>query len=527
MHALTPRRDRKDPEAVPPPAAGNRATLFDTCCDRWADGSGRTAMALLGRDGRVQRVTFDALRSAAARFAAVLRGHGIARRDRVAILLDQGPEALVALFAAARLGAVAVPLPPAAGAAALAACIRDSRCAALVTDGAGLDTLHAHRLGLAALRVVFCVDGGRDGALSFWQEAGRASDDWAAAPVPAGDPALLLHGTGATGHPRAVLHAHRGVAGQAPGFVLRHPGALAPGGLVWTVEDWAGWTGLLDTVLPALFHGSPVLAHRLAAFDPQAALHVMLHAGVRSAALPPAHLRRLHEMRATPPRGHRIASLATAGAAIGQELIDWLREDFGTTVSDGLLRPECGLVLCTAGRAAPARAGCFGIAPPGRQVAVLDAAGEPAPAGQAGRIAVRRPDPALFLGYWRDPAAGRSTWVLTGQDGVMDAAGCISAPAPSRSAGGVGEVEAVLLAHPAVAGAALVSAAGLGLGRDATALVVPRQGAAPGPALAAELRGFLRARLSEAVCPRRVAFARELPARRGALGEAVGLGDGV
>lgn len=546
MDALPHRRDSMDRGmALPTPpsagaaglpslraAPGRTANLAAACCDRWADGTGRAALAMLGRDGRLERVTFDALRSASARLAAVLRARGIGRRDRVAILLDQGPEALVAIFGVLRLGAVAVPLSAAADPAGIAGRIRDSGSAALIADGAGLDALHAHRLSLSVLRVVLCTDGGRDGALSFWQEAGRASDADAPAAVLAGDPALLLHGADATGHPRAVLHAHRSVAGQAGGFALRHGAALAPGGLVWAADDWAGCSGLLDTVLPALFHGVPVLAHRLLAFDPRAALHVMLHAGVRSALLAPAQLRRLRDANAAPPRGHGIRGIATEGGTLDEDLIGWLRGEFRTGMTDALVRPECGLVLC----ATAPRPGRFGAAPAGRRIAILDAAGREVPPGVAGMIAVHRPDPALFLGYWGNPAATRAAhrgpWVLTGQAGVMDAEGAVAAPAGPQPGGGAGTAETFLLAHPAVARAAVIGTAGLGMGPEATAIVVPRHGAVPGPALAAELRGFLRARLSEGQCPRRVAFAQDLPAPRGGIArrmveEAIGFGGGA
>jgi fatty-acyl-CoA synthase len=121
---------------------------------------------------------------------------------------------------------------------------------------------------------------------------------------------------------------------------------------------------------------------------------------------------------------------------------------------------------------------------------------------------------------------------MTGQTGAIDEEGCISAPAWPQAASGVGEVETFLLAHPAVARAAVVGPAGLAFGQDATAIVVPRQGTMPGPALAAELRGFLRARLPDGLCPRRVAFAHDLPSPRTEMArrmveDAIGFGGGA
>src|ERR671916_935191 len=79
-------------------------------CDRWADGSGRLALIHLREDGAVERIGFDALKAASNRLANTLRAHGVARGDRVGVVLPQVPEAAVAHIAVYKLGAVAGPL---------------------------------------------------------------------------------------------------------------------------------------------------------------------------------------------------------------------------------------------------------------------------------------------------------------------------------------------------------------------------------------------------------------------------------
>src|SRR3712207_443029 len=86
----------------------DRYNIGVDACDRWADGGGRLALIHLRADGAVERIGFDALKAASNRLANVLRAHGVARGDRVGVLLPQVPEAAVAHIAAYKLGAVAV-----------------------------------------------------------------------------------------------------------------------------------------------------------------------------------------------------------------------------------------------------------------------------------------------------------------------------------------------------------------------------------------------------------------------------------
>jgi hypothetical protein len=87
-----------------------RFNIGVACCDAWADGSGRTALLHRHADGRLEQISFDALRRASNRLAQALRAHGVRRGERIGVLLPQVPEAAIAHLAAYKLGAIAVPL---------------------------------------------------------------------------------------------------------------------------------------------------------------------------------------------------------------------------------------------------------------------------------------------------------------------------------------------------------------------------------------------------------------------------------
>jgi acetyl-CoA synthetase len=518
-----------------PPRLIGALPLAAACCDRWADGTARPALFSPRPDGGAEAVSFDALRATSSRLAHVLRAQGVGRGDRVAILLPQGAETVVALLAAWRIGAIAVPLARMLDGPALVFRLQHAGAVALVTDDAGLAATAVLRPVLPALRLLLCTDGARAGALSFWEEAGRAADgplDEAIAPE---DPALILYTAGPAGQVRGVVHAHRAVEGQLPGVAAQHGGFPREGDRVWTPTDWAWRSGLFDALLPALWHGVAVLAAPMARFDAARALGLMAAHGVRNAVLPVATLRTLRAAGLPAPEGVRLRSIATSGEAPDHALGAWAEATLGAALRHAHGVAECNLVLT----------GCEGALPsgrpvPGHELAVIGQDGVTLPAWETGRLAVKRDHPGVFLGYWDDPQGSArmldGPWMPTGDVAAMAEDGAVLLPetdadalAPPGSGDGMGpdDVEHCLRRHPAVALAAVIGPADALASEDATAIIVPRGDATPGPALAEELRDFMRASLFGHRYPRRVAFAKVLPRApesRGALGSAVGLG---
>ena len=198
----------------------------------------------------------------------------------------------------------------------------------------------------------------------------------------------------------------------------------------WTPADWAWIGGLIDVLLPSLHHGVPVISHRFAKFDPDAAFDLMARHGVRNAFLPPTALKM---MRQVPNPGERhaldVRSIASGGESLGAELLDWGRSTFGCIINEFYGQTECNLVVGNCASILPVRPGSMGKAIPGHTVAIVDEDGRPLPAGETGSVAVQRGVPVMFLGYWNKPEATaekfRGDWMTTGDLGRVDADGYI------------------------------------------------------------------------------------------------------
>lgn len=496
--------------------------IAEACCDRWADGAGRIALVHVTPDGRKEMVTFDALRETSARLANVLRAQGVERGDRVAILLPQGPEAAIAHLAAYRLGAIAVPLFQLFGPDALAFRLQDSGASAMVTDDVGLAKIAGLRDILPELRVILSTDGARPGVFSLAEELERARGDMLPVRTAADDPALIIYTSGTTGAPKGALLPHRVLLGHLPGVEMPQELFPQPGDLFWTPADWAWIGGLLDVLLPSLYHGVPVLAHRMVKFDPEIAFRLLAKHEVRNAFLPPTALRMMRQVSEPARFGHRMRSIGSGGETLGAEMLDWGRGAFGIMINEFYGQTECNLIVANCAGLMPVAPGSMGCAVPGHEVAILDAAGLPQPAGEPGIIAVRRPDPVMFLEYWNNPAATAAKfsgdWLLTGDTGVKEEDGRFRfigrADDVITSSGyriGPGEVEDCLLRHPAVAMAAAIGLPDALRTEVVTAVIVPAPGIEPSPALAGEIQDFVRRRLAAHLYPRRVVFAEALP----------------
>ncbi|WP_306228290.1 AMP-binding protein [Bosea beijingensis] len=502
----------------------NRYNIAVDVCDRWATiEPGRPAIIEVSQDWQVTPVSFGWLREHSNRLANALRARGVGRGDRIAILLPQGRAVLTAHLAAYKLGAIAVPLAALFGVDALAYRLTDSAAKVVVTNAAGLAKLGEITQPLPELALRISTDGA-DGAAECWDTLlAGGNPDFTPVDTTPDDPALMIYTSGTTGNPKGALHGHRVLPGHLPGVQMPHEFMPRPGDLAWTPADWAWAGGLLNMLLPALHFGVAVVARPVTRFEPEEAYRLIQDLGIRNAFVPPTALRMMRG--AGSPQGRwklNLRTVAAAGEALGAETLEWGREALGLTINEAYGQTECNLVLASSAALGVSRPGAIGKAVPGHEVAIIRPNGTTCAPGEEGQIAVRRPDPVMFLEYWRNPEATAAKfvgdWMTTGDEGVEDEDGYVRFIGRDddviTSSGyriGPGEIEDCLLRHPAVALAAAVGKPDPLRTEIVKAFVVLKPGYDGSHNLVAELQGFVRARLSAHEYPREIAFRDELP----------------
>jgi acetyl-CoA synthetase len=477
------------------------------------------------RDGAVDRYTFGDLSTLSNRLSNALAAHGVARGDRVAVILPQSPWTAVAHLAVYKLGAIAVPLSSLFGPDALEVRLRDSGARLAIVDVAAAGRVEECAERLPALERLLVTAPLSASLPCTWIEEAVASASSRFSPVDtaADDPGLLIYTSGTTGSPKGALHAHRVLLGHLPGFELSHEFFPKGDDVFWTPADWAWIGGLMDALCPTLLHGRTiVVADGPQGFDPEWAVAVMARHRIRNAFLPPTALKMLRRGDVTVPADLRLRTIMSGGESLGDEVLDWVRGRLGVTVNEIFGQTECNYVVGNSSGLFPVVPGSMGRGYPGHEVAVVDAQGMPLPPGEEGEIAVRSPDPVMFLEYWGRPEATRDKfrgeWLLTGDFGVKDGAGYIRYVGRRddliNSAGyriGPTEIESCLMRHAAVAMAAVIGVPDPVRGEVVKACIVLCDGHQPSEHLAADIQAFVRARLAAYQYPRIVDFVPALP----------------
>ena len=487
--------------------------IAEVCCSRWARSAGGASgaiekIAIYAHKERVAAhfYTYLELKKAADALSHVLKGLGVQRGDRVAIVMPQRFETAVAYMAVFQLGAVAMPLSMLFGPEALEYRLQDSQAVVAIADESSMASLQQVRAACPALRTVLAV-GECTADVQYAAAVTQHKSAFAAVNTKAEDAAILIYTSGTTGPPKGALLPHRALIGNLTGFVCSqnwfgfdpHPASdLAPSpvrgrvgegenayrarpskedqntSVFWSPADWAWTGGLMDALLPTLYFGRPIVAFN-GRFSPELAFDLMQTHGVTHSFLFPTALKAM--MKAYPqPRKHfklQLEGLMSAGEAVGDAVFDYCQNEMGVVVNEMFGQTEINYVVGNCNRFWPARAGSMGKGYPGHRVAVIDDEGNECPVGVPGDVAVNRfdvqgqPDPIFFLGYWKNDAATEAkftgNWCRTGDMATRDADGYLwyegRADDIFKAAGyriGPGEIENCLLKHPAVANAAVV-----------------------------------------------------------------------
>jgi acetyl-CoA synthetase len=502
-----------------------RLNIAHDICDRHAAAT-PDAPALLYEtsDGSVRPWSFRELQTCANRIANALAALGVGRGVIVGIHLPQCPESLISHIAIQKLGAIALPMFTLFGPDAIGYRLRDSGARVLISTPEALERNAEALRGLGALAHVISVGGpGPGAAREFWKLAEQAASQLETADTKPDDPALLIYTSGTTGNPKGALHAQRVLLGHLPGVMMPHDFFPQPGDRFWTPADWAWAGGLLDVLWPSLYHGVPVVGSVRTKFDPDWAFAFMAKHGVRNTFMPPTALRLMRQVPNPRARhAYAVRSIGTGGEKLGDDMMAWGRETFDVELAEFFGQTEVNLVVGNSPRLFPVKPGSMGRAIAGHLVEVVDENGNVLPAGKTGVVAVRRPDPVMFLEYWNKPEATaekfRGDWCLLGDIASKDADGYFWFQGRDddiiSSAGyriGPGEVEECLTKHPAVAMAGVIGSPDPVRGEVVAAFIVPARGHVPTPELAAEIQQFVRERLAAHEYPRKIRFLDELP----------------
>ena len=449
----------------------------------------RLALVALERDGARREWSFGEVAAASGALAGALGVHGVGKGDVVMTLIGNRPEWVLTMVACFRLGAVVLPCTEQLRAGDLRLRLEIARPAAIVCDERNAAELAAAAPTCPVLTVP-------DPALL----TGHAPP--AAAELDAEDPCLITFTSGTSGRPKAVVHAQRYLPGQRA--QAEHWLGARPGDLVWCTAA-SGWSKSARNVFIAPWiRGAAALLHD-ARFDADERLEILDREPVAVLCMAPTEYRVIAK-RASPRRVAGLRGLVAAGEALNPEVLRAWHEATGLWIRDGYGQTETGQVTGMP-LGEPARPGSMGRALPGVRLWIDD-----------GELCIDPSTvPTFFRGYLGDDPPSREIW-RTGDRVTGDDDGFLHFEGRTDdviiSAGyriGPFEVESALVAHSAVAEAAVVAAPDEDRGAIVRAVVVLRDGFAPSDVLARELQDHVKSRTAPYKYPRVVDFAAELP----------------
>ena len=477
--------------------------MVNTCwnaVDRHVE-AGRGAQTAIIHDSPVtgikQKINFSQLRSRVARLAGALRAKGIEKGDRVIIYMPMVPEAVEAMLACGRIGAIHSVVFGGFAASELAVRIDDCRPKAIIAASCGIEpgrVVHYKPLLDAAIdqashKPDFCVIFQREEEVAHLQE-GR-DYDWHAfqygvepaecVPVRGNHPAYILYTSGTTGAPKGVVR-HTGGHLVALNWTMKNIYNVDPGEVFWAASD-VGWVvGHSYICYAPLIHGNTTIVFEgkpVGTPDAGTFWRVISEHKVRSFFTAPTAFRAIK--REDPKGEYRqkydlscLRALYLAGERADPDTIEWAQKILGVPVYDHWWQTETGYTIVgnPAGiEPLPVKIGSPTVAMPGYDVQILDEAGHEMPAGELGAIAVKLPLPPgtlptlwnaegrfrksyleHFPGYYETGDAGMKDedgylWIMARTDDVINVAG-------HRLS--TGAMEEVLASHPDVAECAVI-----------------------------------------------------------------------
>jgi len=493
---------------------------------------GATALQCVDRDSRQRSVSYAELQAMADGFAHALARLQVQPGERVFALLGRVPELYAAALGTLKYGAVFSALFAAFGPEPIRTRLTIGEARVLVTTR----SLYQRKIvpirdGLPSLWRFWVIDAGelagRDG-VEDWDAALAASPQDGFLPrTKAGDPALLHFTSGTTGEPKALVHVHEAAVAHA--VTGRWALDLTADDVFWCTAD-PGWvTGISYGILAPLLLGCTVLLDERE-FDPQRWLLTLQDLRVSVWYTAPTAIRVMMRLGEDWTRRYDLTALrhmASVGEPLNAGAVEWGLRALGRPFHDTYWQTETGAIVVANLPAVDIKPGAMGVVLPGFDAAVTAPGrpGEPLPVGEVGELALRAGWPSMFRACLNRPdyydRVMRDGWYMTGDLVRRDADGYLwfvgRADDMIKTSGhfvGPFEVEAALLAHPAVAEAGVVGVPDPVAGETVTAFVTLARGVTASESLNRELLGFARQRLGAAVAPKALYFRSRMPHTR-------------
>ena len=550
--------DRSNPPLYRWFTGGTLNTCFNAVDRHVRDGrAGQPALIYDSPVTGSQRVlTYQELHDDVARFAGVLQGLGVAAGDRVIIYMPMVPEAVVAMLACARIGAVHSVVFGGFAAQELAARIDDAQPVVVVSASCGIEVsrvveykpildraieLSRHKprwcVVLQRLQATAPLAAGRD---LDWAEQMAAAQPADCVPVAATDPLYILYTSGTTGKPKGVVRDNGGHA-VALRWSMQHIYDTRPGDVYWAASD-IGWVvghsyivyaPLLAGCTTVLYEGKPVGTPDAGAF-----WRVIEEHKVKALFTAPTAFRviKKEDPGGRFARGRDLSSLRylfLAGERLDPETYRWARELLGIPVIDHWWQTETGWAIAANPMGLEpmeAKAGSPTAPVPGFDLRVVGPSGADVPAGTDGEIVIRLPlPPGCLPTLWGDDQRYIDSYLshhpgcyLTGDGGHLDADGYLFVMGRTDDVINVaghrlstGEMEEMLASHPAVAECAVIGVSDPIKGQVPRGFVVLKSGSGADPvAVRAELIQLIRDKIGPVAALRQVDVVAALPKTR-------------
>jgi propionyl-CoA synthetase len=504
--------------------------------------------------GTKRSYTYAELLEITSRFAGVLCGLGVSKGDRVVIYMPMIPEAVVAMLACARIGAVHSVVFGGFAPHELALRIDDAQPEVIISASCGIEPSRVVEykpmldaaIEASAHPPRHCVIVQRDqqrcdlvdGRDFDWDDLIAAASPAPPVPVAATDPLYILYTSGTTGKPKGIVRDNGGHA-VALMWSMRHIYGIDPGDTFWAASD-IGWVvghsyivygPLLLGATTVLYEGKPVGTP-----DPGAFWRVIAEHRVKVLFTAPTAIRaiRKEDPDGIALGGHDLdclESLFFAGERLDPDTYHWATEKLGVPVIDHWWQTETGWAIAANPMGVeplPIKPGSPSVPMPGYRIAILHPDGSGCESGEEGAICLSPPlPPGTFPTLWNDDARFESSYLcehpgyyLTGDGGHLDEDGYLFVMGRIDDVINVaghrlstGQMEAVLASHPDVAECAVIGVADEIKGQVPRGFVILADGVTP-DGLADELVKLVRDEIGAVACLKQVDIVAALPKTR-------------